>query len=80
MSANLITIDKRIHDFGDGVVASCYKVECDDLKQAVEVQSRIPRSKVVSPSVGRFIVVRVVSNDRESRKVAEAIAKLAGAV
>ena len=79
MSANLITIDKRIHDFGDGVVASCYKVECSSHQEAFDVQSKIPRSKIVQTK-DKFIVVRVTSTERDSRKVATAIAKLAGAV
>lgn len=79
MSANLITIDKRIHDFGDGVVASCYKVECSSHQQAFDVQSQIPRSKIVQTN-DKFLVVRVTSTERDSRKVATAIAKLAGAV
>ncbi len=79
MSANLLTIDKRIHDFGDGVVASCYKVECSSHQEAFDVQSKIPRSKIVQTK-DKFLVVRVTSTERDSRKVAEAIAKLAGAV
>ena len=79
MSANLITIDKRIHDFGDGVVASCYKVECSSHQEAFDVQSKIPRSKIVQTK-DKFLVVRVTSTERDSRKVAKAIAELAGAV
>ncbi len=79
MSANLLTTDKRIHDFGDGVVASCYKVECSSHQEAFDVQSKIPRSKIVQTK-DKFLVVRVTSTERDSRKVAEAIAKLAGAV
>jgi len=79
MSANLMTIDKRIHDFGDGVVASCYKVECSSHQEAFDVQSKIPRSKIVQTK-DKFLVVRVTSTERDSRKVATAIAKLAGAV
>jgi len=76
MSAQM-TIDKRIHDFGDGVVASCYKVECPSLEHAIQIQQVIPRSKIVQ-SGDKVLVVRVVSTDRDSRKVATAIAKLAG--
>lgn len=79
MSANLITIDKRIHDFGDGVVASCYKVNCSSHQEAFDVQARIPRSKIVQTK-DKFLVVRVTSTERDSRKVAKAIAELAGAV
>lgn len=72
-----MTIDKRIHDFGDGVTASCYKVECSSHQEAFDVQSKIPRSKIVQTK-DKFLVVRVTSTDRDSRKVASAIAKLAG--
>ena len=77
--SSLVTIDKSIHDFGDGVVASCYKVVCSSHQEAFDVQSKIPRSKIVHLK-DKFLVVRVTSTERDSRKVAKAIAELAGAV